>query len=704
MPASSKSLADVRAEVCDTVYKWILPLAGIAVASSLLRIFEQGWLPIMSLHIGILVVLTIAYVSRTHIRYTFRAGLLVVLMFLVGIGGHMAFGSPTAVVYFISAAIMAAVFFGERIGIFFVGLSALTILAIYGVFTAGILPPPRPQPGPLVFTTWLANTAAALVSSIGPLISISRFRRYLDAERLRAEAASTAKSNFLATMSHELRTPMTAVLGITDLLLAENLPPSQTEKVERIAKSGHLLLSLLNDLLDFSKIEAGRLTLEHIPFSLNELIGEARDLMAPLAAEKNLKFEIDCAPDMVDALIGDPTCLRQVVMNLLGNAIKFTRHGHVSVRVSQRATPKDSITLHIQVIDTGIGIAPEQQAELFEPFAQADRGISRRFGGTGLGLTISRKLVELMGGEIAVWSRAGDGATFSVTVPVDRDYGTNGARPQTRKSPVASTPPMKVLVTDDNETTRYLLKEMLERWGHTVRLAEDGTVALQAVEDEPFDMILMDMQMPVLDGVGATRAIRAYPGAAARIPILALTADVVPANRVVYLEAGADALVAKPVNWGELAAAMHRWAPIWRGTSASGGIPNTPPDPAPAATKQELSDTLFDKSAVMELAELIDRNALADLLEKSRINIMRYGSDILAAAGKGDAAEVKRLAHTVKGLCLQFGAVRAARCAAALEKSAPNTDTLLPEAETLAEVLAETCAAFKDFQLPAPAL
>ncbi|MBY0511541.1 MAG: hypothetical protein K2P94_15490, partial [Rhodospirillaceae bacterium] len=306
-----KSIADVRADVCDTVYRWMLPAAFLALILSLSRIVEQGWLPIMALHIVLVAIMFILTIGRKHFPYAVRARALVGVMLMIGIGGHVSFGSPTALVYFISASIMAAVFFGEKYGIITIGFSVAAIIGIFGLFDFGILPPPRPPAGSLVFTTWLTHTAAALVASLGPLISVSRFRRYLDAGRREAEAANLAKSEFLATMSHELRTPMTAILGIADLLMDDQMPASQAEKVGRIAKSGRVLLSLLNDLLDFSKIEAGRAVIELAPFSLNELKNEVRDLMAPLAIEKNLKFSIECTPGMADALVGDSTHLRQ---------------------------------------------------------------------------------------------------------------------------------------------------------------------------------------------------------------------------------------------------------------------------------------------------------------------------------------------------------------------------------------------------------
>jgi len=700
MHTSDKTLDDVRAEVCDTVFLWMVPAGALATILSLSRIFQHGWMPIMNLHVGLMIALTVVAAARKRVPYRLRAGVLVGIMFLIGVGGHVVFGSPVALVYFISASVMAAVLFGERIGIAAIAVSTGTIMGIYVLFVSGILPPPRPTAGPLVLTIWLANTAAALIASLGPLISVSRFRRYLDAERRRAESANAAKSDFLAAMSHELRTPMTAVLGIADLLLGENLPAPQIEKVGRIAKSGRVLLSLLNDLLDFSKIEAGRLTIEHTPFSLHEVWGEIHDLMTPLAAEKHLAFESVIAPDLVDGVIGDPTRLRQIVLNLVGNAIKFTERGRVSLHVTQRITSDGVTWLDIQVADTGIGISPAQQAKLFQPFTQADSGIARRFGGTGLGLVISRRLAQLMGGDIAVSSREGEGATFSVAVPIGRDLTTtlSGTRTPMAQQAVAPLRAMSVLVADDNETTRYLLKEMLERWGHTVQLAENGALAVVALKSRPFDIILMDMQMPVLDGVGATRNIRAMPGAIGRTPILALTADVVASNRKSYLDAGANAVIAKPVNWSELAAEMKFWTPELNQVSFNevGESPITHDTEAGSAKLGvHEDDPVFDRSALSEMEAALGPGTLAELMEKSRANLNQYRVDISAAAGSSDAAKVRRLAHAIKGLCLQFGAVRAAKLAMELESSELKNDALPITIISLADALIKTDEALK---------
>jgi signal transduction histidine kinase/DNA-binding response OmpR family regulator len=693
-----RSIADVRADVCDTVYRWMLPAALAALLLSLSRIIEQGWLPIMALHIILVAAMFIVSIGGKHFPYALRAGALIGVMLLVGIGGHVTYGSPTALVYFISASIMAAVFFGERFGIITVGFSIVTIIGIFGLFDFGILPPPRPTQGPFVFTTWLTHTAAALVASLGPMISVSRLRRYLDAGRREAEAANMAKSEFLATMSHELRTPMTAILGIADLLMDEQMPPSQAEKVGRIAKSGRVLLSLLNDLLDFSKIEAGRAMIEVARFSLKELKNEVRDLMAPLAMEKNLKFSIECAPGMVDALVGDFTHLRQVIINLVGNAIKFTPHGGVSIQISLPETDDGGLTLRVQVTDTGIGITPAQQAKLFKPFVQADSGIARRFGGTGLGLAISRKLINLMGGDITVSSREGGGTTFSFTVPISRDRAVPTSQSRVTQSAIATTPPMKVLVTDDNETTRFLLKEMLERWGHTVRLAEDGSVALKTIEGELFDMVLMDMQMPVMDGMSAIRAIRALPSVAARTPVLALSADVLASNRAAYLESGADTLIGKPIDWTELAAEMRRlYSP--RG-SAFEPTSVLAPLPAVASTDSErAAHAILDEGTLADLSRALGPAVLASLIEKSCANFTQYRIEVIAAANRNDAPEIKRLAHAVKGLSLQFGAVRAAAVAVALENAGGDMSILTTRATTLAEVLSETDAALKNYRV-----
>jgi signal transduction histidine kinase/ActR/RegA family two-component response regulator len=391
-----------------------------------------------------------------------------------------------------------------------------------------------------------------------------------DAEEARAaaERAAGAKSSFLAAMSHEIRTPLTSVLGMADLLATEDLAERQNGYVEAIRASGRHLLTILNDILDFSRIEADRLELERIDFSLGAVLGELRSLVAPQAAERDLAvaFELDeRAPPMVR---GDPTRLRQVLFNLLGNALKFTREGRISVAARQTARDGQVAHLRFEVGDTGVGIPPERQAALFEPFSQHDASTMRRYGGTGLGLAICKRLVEAMGGAIGVESAPEAGSLFWFEVPLeigDPAAAVAAARPAFGPG---SAPPLRVLVAEDLRMNRELLRAMLGRHGHEVTFAQDGAEAVEWAGRERFDLVLMDVRMPVMDGVEAARRIRRLPPPAGSVPILGLTANVMEAERRRCVEAGMDMILTKPVAWPQLFALL---AEIAAGRSPSRG-------------------------------------------------------------------------------------------------------------------------------------
>jgi signal transduction histidine kinase len=374
-----------------------------------------------------------------------------------------------------------------------------------------------------------------------------------DAEEARAaaERAAGAKSSFLAAMSHEIRTPLTSVLGMADLLATEDLAERQNGYVEAIRASGRHLLTILNDILDFSRIEADRLELERIDFTLGGVLGELRSLVAPQAAERDLAvvFKLDeRAPPMVR---GDPTRLRQVLFNLLGNALKFTQRGRISIAARQTAKDGRIARLRFEVRDTGVGIPPERQAALFEPFSQHDASTTRRYGGTGLGLAICKRLVEAMGGAIGVESAPGAGSLFWFEVPLEIGDPAAAAAARPASEP-GSTPPLRVLVAEDMRMNRELLRAMLGRHGHEVTLAQDGAEAVDWAERERFDLVLMDVRMPVMDGMEAARRIRRLPSPAGTVPILGLTANVMEAERRRCVEAGMDMILTKPVVWPEL--------------------------------------------------------------------------------------------------------------------------------------------------------
>jgi signal transduction histidine kinase/CheY-like chemotaxis protein len=392
---------------------------------------------------------------------------------------------------------------------------------------------------------------------------ISTAEHRLSRAKLAAEAANEAKSQFLANMSHEIRTPLNAVLGLNELLLQSELTAQQRRHAELVRSSGQLLLSLINDILDLSRIEAGHLDLQEAPFAPRRVAEEVLALLDERAVAQRLPLTLEVADAVAPELVGDGVRVRQVLFNLVGNALKFTQHGSVRVRLDQ--TPCDDgssdVMLSVQVVDTGIGIEASVISTLFDRFTQADSSAARRHGGSGLGLAITREVVDRMGGHVEVRSEPGAGSCFTATmrcaVPVDAPRSASGAT-AVGATPAGPPPGLRVLAAEDNVVNQLLIEAVLERMGHRCELVPNGRLALQQVQDHPWDLVLMDMQMPELDGLDATRAIRALPGAAGRVPIVAMTANARDEDRRACLEAGMDDFVSKPIDLAALQAAMAR--------------------------------------------------------------------------------------------------------------------------------------------------
>jgi signal transduction histidine kinase/ActR/RegA family two-component response regulator len=383
--------------------------------------------------------------------------------------------------------------------------------------------------------------------------------RDLEEARRRAEQANVAKAQFLATISHEIRTPMNGVLGATELLADTPLDGKQRRLVETASHSAAALLVLIDDVLDLSRIEASKLTLQETTFDLRALVQQAVDLMSITARDKPITLGCTIARRLPERVVGDPMRLRQVLVNLLHNAVKFTERGHVVLEVRLLEASAEAVRLRFDVRDTGIGIAEDQFESVFDAFTQVDSSTTRRHGGSGLGLAIVKQLAELMGGRVGVDSRVDEGSTFWLELPMRIGAADGAAAPASSREP-APLPPARILLAEDDPVNQMVVTAMLEKLGCSVDVVGDGDAACRAVADGRYDLVFMDCHMPVLDGFEATRCIRdrAPPGAP-RLPIVALTADALAGDRERCLAAGMDDYMTKPVSAAQLAAAVRRW-------------------------------------------------------------------------------------------------------------------------------------------------
>ncbi len=472
-----------------------------------------------------------------------------------------------------------------------------------------------------------------------------------------AEAADAAKGGYLAMLSHEIRTPMTGIMGLTRLLLDSRLSPRQLDHVRTVHESGEALLTLLDDVLDMTKLEVGRLQIEQAPFEPRAVLDGVVRLMRGRAEEKGLTLVVEVDPNLPHRLVGDAMRLRQVLTNLLANALKFTDSGSVRVRVGVEPMPDGRLRLGAMVSDTGIGISEEARRKLFKAFAQADASVARRFGGSGLGLSISRGLIQAMGGELSFRSSPGEGSDFWFTVPVDLASDQTPAQ-ATEPARAGDQHPLSVLVVDDVAANRKVLAAFLQRSGHAVAEVDGGEAAVAAVSAGSYDLVLMDLRMPGIDGLEATRRIRALADPVrAQVPVLATTAGLDAPEPAAARAAGLNGWLRKPIRPEDLAAALAGLGADALRVRQAG---------------QRFGLDEFDPAPLHSLALTLPPGELSELVRLSREALEDAGAHIAAGVAARDVAMVVQGAHQMRGTAGNFGLCRLADLSGAIHAAVAN--------------------------------
>jgi len=519
-------------------------------------------------------------------------------------------------------------------------------------------------------------------------VALREAKALAEAARTHAERVSQAKSEFLASMSHEIRTPLNGILGFTDLLLESGSMPADGKRyAERIKSAGSALLTVVDDILDFSKIEAGRIELDQRAFSLPALIDNAVALIRGFAAKKSLDVGVTLDPALPGWVAGDEARLRQVLLNLLNNAVKFTRTGSVALTVRIEGADAETCRLRFLVADTGIGIPKHKQGRLFQRFSQVDGSTSREFGGTGLGLAISKHLVELMGGEIGVDSAEDRGSTFwfAISLPL-------AVAPEAH--PVGATQyssrPAHLLLVEDIEANQEIARAVLEAAGHSVDLATNGYEALRAVRARHYDLVLMDIQMPGMDGITATRRIRAMPGPERQVPVIAMTANVLPDQVAEFVAAGMNDHVGKPFERHELYRVVERWLP---------DVVIVDRTPRPEEPKPLSGELILDRKIYADLAVMLGREKMSRLLEKLEsvleaslpkmpepvidpVRMAREAHSLVSQAGMLGFMNVSEACRNLEDACLSGAGVEEA-----LDRACVARDNALSEIARLKEMI-----------------
>lgn len=506
-----------------------------------------------------------------------------------------------------------------------------------------------------------------------------------------AKKANKTKSTILATMSHEVRTPLNGILGFVTLMQNTKLTAKQKDYIETVKYSGETVLAILNDILDFSKTEAGKFDIEHVDFNLERLIRSVLMLMTSRAEEKGLTLDFIVAPDIPVFVKSDPTRIRQVLLNLVGNAIKFTAEGSISVHVSTVQPQTDPLRLHFSVIDTGIGLSQEARSRLFREFTQSDSPISRKYGGTGLGLAICKKIADLMNGTISVSSKEGQGSTFHFEIPVaaaesqtlkDDTQETQTSGTKAERIPVLK--PLNILLAEDNAINRKVITGLLEHANQKVTIAENGENAVEFLRKRKkpyFDLVLMDMQMPVMDGLRATEEIRKLRNKNKEIPIIALTANNIKGDEQRCLAAGMNGYVSKPIDLAVLLHEIAKLIPdsVMRDEERQKAPLSAPENFAYLAEVEQMMGKPYIQTFIAEGLEKIEQLIDAISGEKAPENMKYAAHDLKGLSDMLGLPDVQALSEAIEMACAEGNAKEAENLARILESRYRENHTILEQ-------------------------